>query len=312
MFKEIQVELTTLDLVVKGMLEKKAEDVVILDLSNISTAVTDYFVICSANSDTQVDAISHAVQEEIWKAKRIHPYGKEGFQQKEWILLDFGDVVAHIFRRDRREFYALEELWGDAIVVEADEEFEKALYRRLAGEPEEIKKSVEEIKVIKLAENPDAKKKVTKKASATASKSTRKSSVKVSSTKKKTAPAKTKTKSSSVSKPKAKSTAKAKKKVASGTSSTKKSATVAKKKTTVAAGKTKASKVSKAKVTKSTKASSKTGTAKAKKSASSVKATKKASATKKTSSTPKKAVKVVKKSSATAKKKTASKTSKKK
>jgi ribosome-associated protein len=308
---ENELELTTLDLVVKGMLEKKAEDVVILDLANIKTAVTDYFVICSANSDTQADAISTAVQEEVWKAHRQHAYGKEGFQQKEWILLDFGDVVAHIFRKDRREFYALEELWGDAIVVEADAEFEKALYRRLSGEPEEIKVAMEDIKVIKLAENKNGTKKkaaVVKKAAV--KKTSKSSSVKKTASKKVEKEA-TK-KSSSKKTPVKKTTVK---KAADKKTTEKKSTSKTKSETKKTGSKKAAAATKKSKVvsknTKTTKTVAKKATVKKKVVKAASKTTKKSATAKSKKPTAKKApVKKVVAKKATTKKATAPKSTK--
>lgn len=106
---------------VDGMLEKKASNVVILDLRAIKHAVADFFVICSGNSDTQIDAISDSVEEEIHKRSRQNPWKKEGRENKEWILLDYVDVVAHIFNKEKRAFYGLEELWGDAQIQKIEE-----------------------------------------------------------------------------------------------------------------------------------------------------------------------------------------------
>jgi ribosome-associated protein len=105
------------DLVVQGMAEKKAHDIVVLDLRNVKNAVADYFIICSGNSDTQIDAICDSVEEFVYKASKQSPWKKEGKQNKEWILLDYIDVVAHIFKKDKRDFYSLEELWGDAVIT---------------------------------------------------------------------------------------------------------------------------------------------------------------------------------------------------
>jgi ribosome-associated protein len=105
-------------LIVQGMQEKKATSITIMDLRKLKSAVTDYFVICSANSDTQVDAIMDSVYEEVKKAIGQSPWQQEGQQNREWVLLDYVDVVVHIFRKDRRRFYALEELWGDADLTE--------------------------------------------------------------------------------------------------------------------------------------------------------------------------------------------------
>ncbi|MEM6736037.1 MAG: ribosome silencing factor [Bacteroidota bacterium] len=106
--------------VVEGMLEKKAQDVVIVDLRNINHAIADFFVICSGNSDTQIDAISESIEEEIQKRSKQNPWKKEGQQNKEWILLDYVDVVAHVFNKEKRSFYGLEELWGDAKITKID------------------------------------------------------------------------------------------------------------------------------------------------------------------------------------------------
>ncbi len=97
-------------------LTKKAEDVVILDLRNLTT-ITDFFVICTAHSDPQVKAIADTVLEGSKKeGERV--WHKEGMAQKSWVLLDFVDVVVHIFLRDTRKFYSLEKLWGDAEIFE--------------------------------------------------------------------------------------------------------------------------------------------------------------------------------------------------
>ncbi|MDB5125980.1 ribosome silencing factor [Mucilaginibacter sp.] len=102
------------ELAIHGMQEKKGNDLVRLDLRNINSSVADYFVICHADSATQVKAIANSVEEEIYKAIQQDPWRKEGLEYGEWILLDYIDVVIHIFRTDKREFYGVEDLWGDA------------------------------------------------------------------------------------------------------------------------------------------------------------------------------------------------------
>lgn len=109
-------------IVVKGMQEKKAGDIVVMDLRKVKNAVSDFFVLCSGNSDTQVDSISDSIEEEIDKATKQSPWHKEGYENMEWVLLDYVDVVAHVFRKDKREFYALEQLWGDAVLNEIENE----------------------------------------------------------------------------------------------------------------------------------------------------------------------------------------------
>ena len=102
--------------VIKGLEEKKGFDIKSMDLTQISNAVTGVFVICSGNSTTQVDALADSVLEEVYKATKEKPWHTEGFENKEWILIDFVDVVVHIFLPEVREFYGLEELWADAKV----------------------------------------------------------------------------------------------------------------------------------------------------------------------------------------------------
>ncbi|MEJ1237817.1 ribosome silencing factor [Chryseolinea sp. T2] len=108
------------DAIVKGMQEKKATDIVVMDLRKIKNSVADFFVICSGNSDKQLDAISDSIDAEVFKALKENPWHTEGKNNKEWMLLDYIDVVAHVFRKDKREFYALERLWGDADIREID------------------------------------------------------------------------------------------------------------------------------------------------------------------------------------------------
>ena len=105
------------ELVAKGMAEKKGLDIAILDLRKVKNSITDFFVICSGNSDTQLDALANSVEDEVYKSSQIDPWQKEGKANGEWILIDYVDVVAHIFNKDKRKHYDLEELWGDAVVT---------------------------------------------------------------------------------------------------------------------------------------------------------------------------------------------------
>jgi len=104
--------------IVKGMQEKKASDLVVLDLRKVKNGVADFFILCSGNSDKQLDAIADSVDDEVFKTLKENPWYTEGKNNKEWILLDYIDVVVHIFRKDRRQYYALETLWGDAEITE--------------------------------------------------------------------------------------------------------------------------------------------------------------------------------------------------
>lgn len=104
------------ELIVEGMQERKAEDIVIIDLRTIGNSVADFFVLCTGNSDTQVEGIAESVEAHIYKIKKESPRHVEGKRTGDWILLDYVDVVAHVFKRETRDFYHLESLWGDAKV----------------------------------------------------------------------------------------------------------------------------------------------------------------------------------------------------
>jgi len=109
------------DLIVSGMKEKKATNITIIDLKSIKNAVADYFIICTGGSDTQIDAIADSIEEEVYKGLAQNPWRKEGKANKEWILLDYVQVVAHVFKQERRQFYGLEELWGDAKIINIED-----------------------------------------------------------------------------------------------------------------------------------------------------------------------------------------------
>jgi ribosome-associated protein len=99
-------------LCVNASLKKKAKDLVILNVKNLSS-FTDYFIICSGTSDRQVQAIASSIQESL-KEHGIIPLGMEGEQLGKWILMDYEDVVIHVFYEPIREFYEIERLWSDA------------------------------------------------------------------------------------------------------------------------------------------------------------------------------------------------------
>jgi ribosome-associated protein len=102
---------------------KKGYDVLIMDLKNLAT-FADYFVICSADSDTQVKAIADEIDKSL-RDEGIKCWHKEGYQALRWVLLDYVDVVVHIFKKDVRDYYSLERLWGDAPVERLSDPVEK-------------------------------------------------------------------------------------------------------------------------------------------------------------------------------------------
>lgn len=98
---------------------KKAYNIKILDLKNVSN-IADYFVICSADSDKQVKAIADEVDEKLIE-RGIKCFHREGFETLNWVLMDYFDVVLHVFRAEARNYYNLEKLWGDAPSIAVDE-----------------------------------------------------------------------------------------------------------------------------------------------------------------------------------------------
>lgn len=104
----------------QGMQEKKGINIVIMDLRKLKSAFADFFVICHGTSNRQVDAIADGVEDEIRKLTGEKPLHREGTDTAEWILLDYVNVVVHIFQEEKREFYGIEELWGDAEVKKID------------------------------------------------------------------------------------------------------------------------------------------------------------------------------------------------
>ena len=100
--------------IIHAIQEKKGIDIVSLDLRKIPEAVADFFVICSAGSNTQVKAITDFVQEHVENATGERPYKHEGTQAMQWVLIDYVNVVVHVMLNEPRKFYKLEEMWSDA------------------------------------------------------------------------------------------------------------------------------------------------------------------------------------------------------
>jgi len=111
------------DVIVKGMQEKKAENITVIDLREIDAAVCDFFVISNANSNTQVNAIADSIQKETLEILNDKAWRKEGTETSEWVLMDYVNVVAHIFQTPVRDFYALEELWDEAKVTSIESQY---------------------------------------------------------------------------------------------------------------------------------------------------------------------------------------------
>ncbi|WP_347174054.1 ribosome silencing factor [Polaribacter uvawellassae] len=103
--------------IIKGIDDVKGEDVQLLDLREIENTVCDYFIICSGSSNTQVKAISSSIQKIVSKSIKDKPWHIEGEINSEWILMDYVNVVVHVFQKQIREFYDIESLWGDAKIT---------------------------------------------------------------------------------------------------------------------------------------------------------------------------------------------------
>jgi ribosome-associated protein len=118
-------QITSFELVqhiTEALQNKKGKDIAILNLKKIKHAITDYFVVVSATSDTQVDSLRENVEKELSQSTGIRPVSAEGRQNKQWVILDYFDVVVHIFLKDTRTHYGLEELWGDAEIINIEDQ----------------------------------------------------------------------------------------------------------------------------------------------------------------------------------------------
>jgi len=101
------------DIIAKSMKDKKAKEVSVINLEKIKNSICDYFVICTGNSDIQIDSIAENVEKKVYENFNEKPWKKEGEFNKEWLILDFVNVVVHIFLKEKRYHYNLDKLWGD-------------------------------------------------------------------------------------------------------------------------------------------------------------------------------------------------------
>ena len=108
--------------IVEGIQRKKGIDIIKIDLSKINHSECKYFIICHGNSNTQVDAIAHSVEETVVELMEEKVWHTDGYRNSIWILLDYADIMVHIFQRDSRRFYDLENLWADAHIELIKEE----------------------------------------------------------------------------------------------------------------------------------------------------------------------------------------------
>ncbi|HZL09655.1 MAG TPA: ribosome silencing factor [Prolixibacteraceae bacterium] len=111
--KETETE-QLIDAIVEGIQRKKGIDIIKIDLTKINHTECKYFIICHGNSTTQVDAIAHSVEDTVVELTDEKSWHKDGYQNSIWVLLDYADIMVHVFQKDSRRFYDLENLWADA------------------------------------------------------------------------------------------------------------------------------------------------------------------------------------------------------
>jgi ribosome-associated protein len=109
--------------IIKGIEEVKGNDIDILDLREIDNSACDYFVICNGNSNTQVNAIVNSIQKTVSKEIKDKPWHVEGAENAEWVLMDYVNIVVHVFQKPIREYYNIESLWGDAKITTIENKY---------------------------------------------------------------------------------------------------------------------------------------------------------------------------------------------
>jgi ribosome-associated protein len=119
--KELSEAQILVDVLIKGLQDKKAENIVTIDLRGLENAICDFFIICTGTSNTHVSALAKAAEEDARKTLGEKPWHSEGFGNAEWVLLDYVNTVVHIFQDEARNFYNIEGLWADAIITEIKE-----------------------------------------------------------------------------------------------------------------------------------------------------------------------------------------------
>lgn len=105
-------------LIIEGIQEKKGKAITIVDLGDIESAAASKFIICQGNSTMQVSSVADSVRDYLLENARIKPYNYDGYQQSQWIVIDYGDILVHVFLPETRQRYNLEDLWSDAVITE--------------------------------------------------------------------------------------------------------------------------------------------------------------------------------------------------
>ena len=113
---------TLVDIIIKGIQEKKGKEIINIDLTELENAVCEYFIICHGDSNVHVGAIADSVEQAVKESFNEKASHKEGFENAQWILLDFNSIVVHVFQKKFRDFYKLEELWADGNLERINED----------------------------------------------------------------------------------------------------------------------------------------------------------------------------------------------
>lgn len=100
--------------IIEGIQEKKGKEIVVVNLNKLPEAPCSYFIICQGDSNTQVNSVAISIKDYVSEKLKVKPYASDGFENCQWIAMDYGQIIVHIFQRETREFYDLEHLWEDA------------------------------------------------------------------------------------------------------------------------------------------------------------------------------------------------------
>jgi len=122
MVKNTEATEKTIDTILEGIKKIKGENISIIDLNTINYTECGYFIICQGNSNTQVSSIANSVEETVKEVTGENAWHTEGYKNAMWVLIDYGEIVVHVFQKDVRSFYNLEGLWADAKITKVDSE----------------------------------------------------------------------------------------------------------------------------------------------------------------------------------------------
>jgi ribosome-associated protein len=120
MNKNEKITIKTRDAILEGIKKIKGKDITIIDLNTIHYTECGYFIICHGNSSTQVSSIAQSVERTVKEETKEKAWHVEGYKNSIWVLLDFGEIVVHVFNKETRNFYNLEEMWADATTIKID------------------------------------------------------------------------------------------------------------------------------------------------------------------------------------------------